>query len=133
MSVWWFENKKFKKQLIEDNIGFVYLITNIATNKKYIGKKKFFKIVRKKGKKLLVDSDWASYYGSSVELQNDVKQYGKKLFERKILFLCKTKGELNYIELKEQVVNEVLLKDDYYNSYIGTRIHKNHVKNLKKC
>jgi hypothetical protein len=39
---------------------------------------------------------------------------------------------LSYMELKEQMLREVLLNDDYYNGIIQVKIHRSHVKNLKK-
>ena len=71
--------------LPEDCVGFVYLITNNLSGRKYIGKKlaKFskttYKMVKlkngkKKRKKIKgkIDSDWQTYYGSSPELTKDV-------------------------------------------------------------
>ena len=75
--VWLYESKQVD-QLPEDCVGFVYLITNTLTGRKYIGKKlaKFskttYKVVKlkngnKKKKKIRskIDSDWQLYYGSS--------------------------------------------------------------------
>ena len=135
---WLYEDKVFDSEHLEklsDIIGFVYLITCIKTNKKYIGKKNFYakKIIQKnlKKKKVKIESDWKLYYGSSEELQEEVKKVGADKFCRRILYLCKSKGEMNYKELKEQVMRDVLLKDDYWNSYIGGRIHRRHLNSLK--
>ena len=67
----WYHNDQAIDELPEDKIGFVYLITNLTTGRKYIGKKlsKFNKIKYKmvtqkngvkKRKKIRskVDSDW---------------------------------------------------------------------------
>ena len=77
---WLYQNQPVE-ELPEDCVGFVYLITNITTDRKYIGKKlaKFSKITQrtvklkngtKKKKKIRskIDSDWREYYGSSPEL-----------------------------------------------------------------
>lgn len=129
---WLFNDELFDETKIEDNYGFVYEITNLETNKKYIGKKLFYfsktKQVKGKKKRVKVSSDWQTYYGSNEELQKDVKSLGVDKFKRKILHLCKTKGECNYLEAKEQFVNSVLEKEDYYNSWIMVRIRKSHIK-----
>ena len=121
--------------LPEECIGFVYLITNIISNKKYIGKKlgKFSKTkykthVQKNGKKVrkkiksLIDSDWQEYYGSSDNLHKDIEKLGKENFTREILYFCKTKAELSYLEAKEQFNRRVLETDDYYNGIINVRV-----------
>lgn len=121
--------------LPEDCIGFVYIITNITSGKKYIGKKlgKFSKTkykmhVQKNGKKVrkkiksLIDSDWQEYYGSSDNLHKDIEKLGKENFTREILYFCKTKAELSYLEAKEQFDRRVLETDDYYNGIINVRV-----------
>ena len=129
---WLFNDELFDETKIEDNYGFVYEITNLETNKKYIGKKLFYfsktRQVKGKKKRVKVSSDWQTYYGSNEELQKDVKSLGVDKFKREILHLCKSKGECNYLEAKEQFVNLVLEKDDYYNSWIMIRIRKSHIK-----
>lgn len=118
-----------------DNIGFVYVIHNKITNKKYIGKKFFWstkrKQVNKVRKRYKAESDWKTYWSSSEELKLDVTALGKENFTREIIHLCKSKGELSYIELYEQVNQRALLRDDFYNGIIQVRIHKSHVKNLR--
>lgn len=129
---WLFNDELFDETKIEDNYGFVYEITNLETNRKYIGKKLFYfsktKQVKGKKKRIKVSSDWQTYYGSNEELQKDVKSLGEDKFKREILHLCKSKGECSYLEAKEQFVNLVLEKDDYYNSWIMIRIRKTHIK-----
>jgi hypothetical protein len=35
------------------------------------------------------------------------------------------------MEMKEQILRDVLLKpDEYHNAFVGGKIHRNHVKNL---
>jgi len=119
--------------------GFVYLITNNQTGKKYVGKKFFWSQktlpitkTRKRRKKTLVESDWRNYWGSNRHLQEDVENLGEEQFTREILHLCRTKGECAYLELKEQVVREVLLTEDYYNGIIAVKCNASSVKNLKE-
>jgi hypothetical protein len=129
---WTYNSVEFTEDLIGDNYGFVYQITNLANNKKYIGKKFFYstktKQVKGKKKKVKVSSDWQTYYGSSDTLQKDVLQYGLENFKREIIHLCKSKGECGYLEAKEQFTNNVLEGDDYYNTWIMVRVRKSHIK-----
>lgn len=119
---------------LSEYIGFVYLITNLISNKKYIGKKllkfKKTKTVKGKKKKSLVESDWKTYWGSNDELKEDVKRLGEVNFKREVLIFCKSKGELSYFELKEQVLAGVLESDEYYNSWIMARVRKDHLKRV---
>jgi hypothetical protein len=127
--------------LPEDCAGFVYLITNNTTGRKYIGKKlaRFkrttYRVVKlkngnKKRKKIrgTIDSDWQTYYGSSPELSKDIEQLGIENFSREILYYCKTKSECSYIEAREQFSRRVLESDDYYNGHIQVRVHGSHIK-----
>jgi hypothetical protein len=127
--------------LPEDCVGFVYLITNILSNRKYIGKKlaKFSKttyktvkqkngIKKKKKIRSKIDSDWREYYGSNIELNKDVDTLGKENFTREILFYCKSKAECSYIEAREQFRHQVLESADYYNGHIQVRVHGSHIK-----
>lgn len=126
--------------LPEDCVGFVYLITNITNNRKYIGKKlaKFskttYKVVKQKNgikkKKRIrskIDSDWQEYYGSSPELSKDVELLGKDNFIREILHFCKSKSACSYLEAKEQFDRKVLESLDYYNGHIQVRVHGSHI------
>lgn len=117
-------------------VGFVYLITNLTNNKKYIGKKLLYfsktKYIKNKKKRIKIESDWKDYYGSNQELQKDVELLGKENFKREILHICYSKGECNYLEAKEQFLREVLENNDYYNGQIQCRINKNHIKKLNQ-
>lgn len=128
---WTYNDKKIDETTLEQFIGFVYLITNKITHRKYIGKKllQFSRTKQVKGKKkrIKVDSDWKTYYGSNKELQEDVVKLGEENFTREILRFCKRKGECSYYEAKFQFENDVLLSDDWYNSFVGCRIHKIHM------
>jgi hypothetical protein len=138
---WLFESSQVE-DLPEDCIGFVYLITNLVSGRKYIGKKlaKFSKTTlktvklkngTKKKKKIRskVDSDWRDYYGSNDELKKDVETLGADKFTREILYYCKSKAECSYIEAREQFTRKVLETKDYYNGQISVRVHGSHIIN----
>lgn len=129
--------------ITESTFGFIYLITNLTNNKKYIGKKQCIsKFKRKplKGKKNkrieFKESDWKSYTSSSVDLNNDIVKIGKDNFKFEILKTCNSKWELAYEEAKEQINREVLLRNDYYNGILNLRIGrppKNLLNNIQIC
>lgn len=130
--MWYFDNSIIN-EINPGYIGYVYLITNILNNKKYIGKKLFVfkktKTIKGKKKKYLVESDWKDYYGSSQSLLTDVETYGKDNFKREILKFCKTKSECSYYEAKFQFEFDVLLyPDNYYNDWISCRIRRSNLK-----
>ncbi len=134
MSSWTYEGQPFTSDMIGEYFGFVYLITNLDNDKMYVGKKWFWstrKLPPLKGKtrkrRVQKESDWQKYYGSSDEVKLLVEQHGEDNFDREILRLCKTKGECSYYELVEQVDREVLLRDNYYNEFIGVKIHSKHL------
>jgi hypothetical protein len=129
----WLHSEEFDPQ---DYFGFVYKITNLTNSKFYIGKKYFYhtsnvKLGKKElaalpvtrgrkstTKQVIKESDWRSYWGSSKELQQDVKELGAEMFECIILKLCRDKKELTYYELHYQCINECLLSYNSYNDNI---------------
>lgn len=131
---WYYKNNIFTEDDIGDNYGFVYLITNNHTGKKYIGKKFFTKAgskqVKGKRKKVRKTSDWEKYYGSSKLLNEEVKLIGENNFCRTILHLCKTRSECAYWETFEIISQGALLKEEYYNDWLMVRVRKDHLKSL---
>jgi hypothetical protein len=126
----------FPEDQINGYYGFTYIITNLETNKFYIGKKAFIHNKKKKltkkeiaeqsgpGRRATtridqVDSGWKSYYGSSKELLSDIKLLGEDKFERVIIHLAKNKKQLTYFELQEQITYNVLFTDNSYNDNIA--------------
>jgi hypothetical protein len=141
--MWLFEGSEIT-DLPDNKVGFVYLITNLDTGRRYIGKKlsKFsrvkYKVITqkngiKKRKKIRskIDSDWQTYWSSSPEVQADVKALGADKFTREILYFADSKGSLSYLEAREQFARQVLENPtNWYNGIIQCRIHRSHVVNV---
>jgi len=123
---WFFNDNVFDSDEINGYYGFVYLITNLCNDRKYIGRKYFWSFTKKKGqnRRTKSESDWRNYYGSCPELKEDVRKYGKENFQRIILSLHTTKGQCNYEETRQLFINNVLTESltegvpVYYNSNI---------------
>jgi hypothetical protein len=142
---WLYEYVPLQDDFTTNDYGFIYKITNLETNKFYIGKKSF---VHNKKKKLTkkeiaeqtgpgrrsttkveqVDSGWRNYWGSSKELLTDVKSLGKDKFEREILKFCPTKKQLTYYEIQHQISYSVLFTDSYNDNILGKFYRKDFVK-----
>jgi len=111
----------------EGYFGFVYLITNLKSDKKYIGRKYFgtTRRVKVKGKKrrkvIRKDSNWRDYTGSSKQLNADIIKLGKQNFSFEILIMGETKGQVNYLEENIHHRYHVSIKKEYYNDCIGPR------------
>ena len=126
---WVYDGNPFTSNDIGEYFGFVYLITNLTNQRKYLGRKYFWSFRTPKGKKRKVksESDWKKYYGSCPELKEDIDRIGKDNFSRTILSLHKTKGKTNYEETRQLFTNGVLteaLEDGtpaFYNSNILSR------------
>ena len=138
---WYFENK-LVNELPDNCEAFVYIITNLTDDRKYVGKKLAkFKTTKPplKGKKNkrrgTKESDWRTYWGSNDHLVADVVELGESSFKREILYMCPSRGIASYLEAKEQFDRRVLETDEYYNGIInvrigGSKILKEHLKTL---
>jgi hypothetical protein len=128
---------------LDEWFGFIYLIERLnAKNKEkkyYYGcklLKKTIKLAPLKGKKRkrkkITDSDWKDYYGSSEELKKDVEKYGKENFKRTILKMVTCKWQLKFEELRIQMENNAIFRNDCYNSMLNVRLGKvpNSLKHL---
>lgn len=138
MTQWLYEEKIFTDS--NRYYGFIYEITNNITSQKYIGRKYFTEAKTKqplKGRvnkrRSRVESNWQDYWGSSASLLSDIDKLGKENFTRKIIRLCKTRGEVNYWETKLLFENDVLnakLPDGrnmYYNENIMMKFTRRNI------
>ena len=132
---WYYKDKPFTSDMIEDNVGFVYEITDLSNDKKYIGKKGLVskrKLPPLKGQKRrrvkIIETDWQDYTGSNDVLNQLVEEYGIEKFYREILHLCKSKSEMSYYEARLQFETDCLLKpEEYCNEFIGCKINRRHL------
>ena len=120
---------------VEVPYGFIYIITNKCTNKKYIGKKQCTTVLKRKplkGKKNkrheIKETDWKTYTSSSAELNIDINTLGKDKFSFEIVRWCNSKAEMAYFEAKMQFDNNVLFSDEYYNGIINCRLCRFKIK-----
>ena len=115
--------------------GFIYEIENTVNGRKYIGKKQylFYRLKKVLGKsrkvRVTIPSKWEFYTGSCKELNRDIKKLGKDKFRFRILWNCSSKGMLTYMEVKEQILQDVLIGTiegtelpRYYNQAISSNI-----------
>tara|TARA_R100000008_G_C3515993_1_gene131342 strand:- start:149 stop:613 length:465 start_codon:yes stop_codon:yes gene_type:complete len=129
---WTYKGSTFTSVDIDGQFGFVYRITNLQTGKQYIGRKYFIQRRKPRGgkRKVSSESDWKKYYGSSPELAEDVKKYGRNIFKREILSIHSTAGRVNFEETRQLFLNNVLTESltdgtpAYYNSNILGRYYR---------
>ena len=117
------------------HFGYVYLIENLITGKKYIGRKYFtaagYRQIKGKRKKIRKESDWKSYFGSNETLKAEIAELGEHNFRRTILHLCKSKSECSYMETFEIFSRHALLNELYYNDWCSCKVRLAHIKSLQ--
>lgn len=125
---WIYKGEIFDENLVEKYHGFVYNIT-CPDGKMYVGRKTFWFMRKLRGAKRRskIESDWRKYYGSSEIIEEMIKEFGCDKFNREILSLHVTKGEMNYTEVKEQFQRNVLESKDYINNNINGKYFKSRV------
>lgn len=118
----------------ENAVGFVYVLTNEQTGKKYIGKKYLYserkkaltkkeisELINKRLKKWKMvkkESDWLTYNSSSEEIKKDIE--AGHTFCKEIIEFTYSKIQTTYLEVKLQFVNNVLESDGWYNNNINS-------------
>lgn len=126
--MWIFENKEITNinDFPTESFGFIYKIYNCNNNKCYIGKKFLFHTIKRKVngklKKVKKESDWKSYNGSNKFLKLDIEN--GDIIKKEILYICKTKKQLTYYELKYLFLESVLESEQYYNDNISGKFYR---------
>ena len=115
----------------ENAYGFVYIVTHKSTGKAYVGKKALHHNITKKltkkelaeqtgpgrksiSKKVLKESDWKTYYGSSKPILEMIKEGKQDEFDREILVIVPNKKLLTYYECKILFMLGVLEQPEMY-------------------
>ena len=146
--MWTYQNQEITTidQIPEGTFGYIYLITNILTNKFYVGKKQLSsnrkakltkkeKLLpenkRKRFKRVIKETDWLTYWGSSDELKQDIEKLGIENFKREILCFCSTKMNLSYYEVHYQFKYDVLFKDSYNKNILG-KFYKGKINEIER-
>ena len=138
----WYYKGQCIQELPEGAFGFLYKIityNEIGLPKYYFGKKqlhfkKKVKLPRKarlnsENKRKRIDykvseSDWRDYYGSSKELLKWIEENGTQDVYREILSFHNTKIDLTYREMELLVKENVLFREDCYNSNILSKFFR---------
>lgn len=145
---WIYQNQEITTidQIPEGTFGYIYLITNVLTNKFYVGKKQLSsnrkakltkkeKLLpenkRKRFKRVIKETDWLTYWGSSEELKQDIEKFGIGNFKREILCFSSTKMNLSYYEVHYQFKYDVLFKDSYNKNILG-KFYKGKINEIEK-
>lgn len=135
---WLYQGVPFDDSQVGSNIGFVYLITDLTTSKRYIGKKIFnLRVVKKplKGKTRRrisqKSSGWQDYYGSNETLKNLVAAGNKNDYKREILHLCISKSAMSYLETKEILTRDVLISDGWYNDWVSCKMARGQLNGFR--
>jgi hypothetical protein len=120
----------------EKAIGFVYELCCMKTGKKYVGKKILHsrKIKQKNGikKKVKCDSDWRTYLGSSEAYVAHIEIHGAENIQRTVLHVCFDKASMSYLEMKEQVLRDAIISDEYVNGWVMCRVTRPHLTKYKQ-
>ena len=113
------------EKMPKNTFGFIYEVCYIPTNEKYLGKKvlQFNKKLPplkgfKRKRKVIVESDWQTYYGSHQKIKNLLKEGKQDNFKRTILEFAFNKKNLTYLETKYLFSNHVLENTEYINDNI---------------
>ncbi len=132
---WTFQGKEVKG--IEDcepnALGFIYEITNLTNNKRYLGRKTIMKPKytsgANKGKSKGI-YPFTAYCGSSKSLLEDIKK--GDLYKKEIIRWCYTKAELTYYESQAIYCSDSLIREDFYNFWCKATVYSKHLNAAKK-
>jgi hypothetical protein len=113
--------------LINDYFGFVYLMEEVDTGKKYVGEKGFHSFLTPKGgkNKKKQESNWRKYPSSNALLGLHIKQSEEarnEKFKFTILSICKDKSIMKFDEVRWMMLLGALVSDDYYNDNVKINV-----------
>lgn len=133
MNEWKFKGGPLKDDDIPTNaVGFIYIITQVSTGKRYIGRKLLTaaatKTVNGKKKKVRKQSDWKDYWSSSPKIKQWIEESGTSDFTKEILIFVSSKGMLAYAEEFALYSVGALETDGWLNDNIRSKIYRSWVK-----
>ena len=111
---------------ISNYFGFVYKVTELSSDRIYIGSKQFVSFTVPKGKvnKVKKESNWRTYRTSNKYLKLMIKK--KPLdYKLEIISLCKDKSILRYEEAK-QIMIYGALENNNFNGNIKLNVINNY-------
>jgi hypothetical protein len=132
-------------QIPETALAFIYRIERISDGKFYVGRKmlssnrkvrltKKEKLLpenkRKIFKRVIKETDWKDYWGSSKELLEDIKLLGKESFKREILCFTTSKSDTSFYEMFYQMKFNVLFENSYNGHIANTKFFKGKISQL---
>lgn len=141
--MWMYDNEEITsiEQVPEGAMGFVYLLINLETGRRYIGKKYLYSERKtklgkkevaalenkrlKKWKMVKKESEWLNYTSSSEEIKKEIAEGVQ--FSKIILQWTYSKMETYYLEVKLQFKNDVLESDEWYNKNIASKWFKGNI------
>ena len=132
---WFYKGKEVKniKDCEPNALGFIYEITNLTKNKRYIGRKTIIKPNYtsgiKKGQSKGV-YPFTDYCGSSKSLLEDIKNGDK--YSKEIIRWCYSKAELTYYESQAIYCSDSLISEDFYNFWCKATVYSKHLNPAKK-
>jgi len=115
-------------------LGRKYLSAAKTTSRR-VSLKSGAKVTKKK--KSRVESDWQTYTGSCLPLNDQIEKLGKENFRFEILEFFQTKGQCNMAEAIIQIQFNVMIDNSYFNEAIGSGLFRgvkldDNFKNLLK-
>ncbi len=134
--MWLYKDKEIKSlddipQESKKAVGFIYMITQKSTGRKYIGKKLLSKAATKTTngvkKKIRKESDWLSYWSSSPDLIELIETAGEADFTKEILIFCNGKGGMAYAEELALYMVGALEDDKWMNQNIRSKVYRSWV------
>lgn len=132
---WFYQGKEIKSinDCEPDALGFIYEITNLSNNKKYLGRKTIRKpnytsgVNKGKSKGNYV---FTTYCGSSKSLLEDIKS--GNTYKKEIIRWCYSKAELTYYESQAIYCSDSLIREDFYNFWCKSTVYSRHLNSAKK-
>lgn len=113
-------------------VGFIYIITQISTGKRYIGKKLLSKSTTKtkagKKRKIRVESDWLNYWSSSPKILHLITENGTHDFTREILVFVTSRGMMVYAEEAALYMAGALESENWFNDNIRSKVYRSWCK-----